>query len=151
MTPITIKEAQEQLKQNIRKGEICPCCKQMVKMYSRKINSGMVLFLIGLYKLTKRNGRQYFSNTFVMHEMNLTATSLDYSVLKHFGLMSENFNTDTKKKKSGEWIITNLGIDFIEGKVSITENVLLYNNRVNGFEGKDIFIKEITDFNYNEL
>ncbi len=147
----TIEEARVFLKENIRKGETCPCCKQKVKMYSRKINSGMVLFLIGLYKLTKRNGRQYFSNTFVMQEMNLTATSLDYSVLKHFGLIAENFNTDTKKKKSGEWMITNLGLEFIEGKVSIQENVLLYNNRVNGFEGRKVEIKDVTDFDYGDL
>ncbi len=124
---------------------------QTVKMYSRKINSGMVLFLIGLYKLTKQNGREFFTNKEVMEIMELSATSLDYSVLKHFGLMFEKTNTETKKRKSGHWMITNLGTDFIENKASVIENVLLYNNKVNGFEGKSIFVKEITDFNYQEL
>jgi hypothetical protein len=147
----TIVEAKQYLKDNIKKGVKCPCCGQFAKLYSRKINSGMVLFLIGLYRLSKRNGIQEFSNDFVFKEMDLNVRSLDYSILKHFGLIQESVNTDSGKKKSGNWIITEAGINFAEGKVSVAENVLIYNNKVIGFEGKNILISEISKFNYKDL
>jgi hypothetical protein len=147
----SLVEGKQFLKENIRKGVKCPCCGQTAKLYSRKVNSGMVLFLIGLYRLTKRDGRQFYPNTAVFKEMNLSVKSLDYSILKHFGLIAENINTDTKKKKSGEWILTDIGISFTERKTKIQENVLIYNNKVIGFEGKNILISEVSDFNYEDL
>ena len=40
----------------------CPSCGQLVKLYKRKLNSGMCLFLIGLFKLVTRHSNVGYKN-----------------------------------------------------------------------------------------
>ena len=149
----TIEEAKLYLRDNFDKGVDCPCCGQKVKLYKRKVNSGMVIFLIGLYRLADKNKRKnYFRNTDVMKEMNLSATSLDYSVMKHFGLIMEMTNEDNTKKSSGYWGITSKGFSFISGQ-KIQKHVLIYNNKKQGFSDETTTIKDALGdkFNFDEL
>ena len=46
----TIKEAKEHLRNNFEEGIDCPCCGQFVKLYKRKLNSGMAATLIRIVK-----------------------------------------------------------------------------------------------------
>jgi hypothetical protein len=41
----TITEAKDFLNENYKDGCICPCCNQTVKLYKRKLNSGMARVL----------------------------------------------------------------------------------------------------------
>lgn len=156
----TLKQAKEFLRSNFKKGCTCPACGQNVRLYSRKINSGMALFLIGLYRLETRYqesmpgmvGREFFSNKQVMNEMNLTVTSLDYSVLKHFGFIEARVS-EAGKKDSGYWRLTQQGINFTQGNIHSPKHVFIYNNKVQGFSDETTFIKQALgdNFDFDEL
>jgi len=149
----TIEEGELFIRDNIEKGCICPVCKGTAKLYKRKINSGMTLFLIGLYKLRIRTGKRYHQNKNIMSEMDLNTSSLDYSVLKHFGLIKDQENEDTEKRKSGFWCITKKGAAFVLNEIKIPSHVHLYNNVLVGFSETTINITEAlgNKFNYKEL
>lgn len=156
----TLQQAKDFLRTNFKKGCKCPACGQTVKLYSRKINSGMALFLIGLYRLEIRHqesmpgmvGREFFSNKQVMNEMNLTVTSLDYSVLKHFGFIEARVS-EAGKKDSGYWRLTQQGINFTQGNIDTAKHVFLYNNKAQGYSDEKTTIKQALGdkFDFDEL
>ena len=149
----TIKEVKSYLREKFGDGARCPCCGQFVKLYKRKLNSGMTLFLIGLYNLSKHKKGAYFKNQTIMKKMNINTSSLDYSIIKHFGLMEEEKNDLTDKKNSGYWRITQKGIDFVSQKIEVPSHVHLYNNKVLGFsDTKTNVVKSVgSKFNFDEL
>ena len=149
----SIKEGKIYLRQEFAKGTDCPCCGQFVKLYKRKLNSGMSLFLIGLYKLSKNNGVRCFKNQIIMRKMNLNTSSLDYSIIKHFDLIEEEIDHETEKKNSGYWKITQKGIEFIEQKIEVPSHVHIYNGKVLGFADTttNIITSLGNKFSYNEL
>lgn len=104
---ITIDQEKKRLRSEFEKGTTCRCCGQKVKQYKRKLNSGMCVFLIGLFKLSKRGmDNTPFSAAEVLESMGKHLKSTDYSMLQHFGLI--------QKKESG-WVITEDGICFCVG------------------------------------
>lgn len=153
----TIREAKDFIEKNKLDGVICPCCNKHVQKYKRKLNSGMCLFLIGLYRCHRKNlFTDGFTNKEVMAEMKINTSSLDYSVMKHFGLMEEikkedkEFNNNTKK--SGYWKITDKGKSFVKGLGVSFSHVMLYNNNPEGFSGSTNIKKALgSKFNYQEL
>ena len=156
----TIAEAKQFLRENWKKGTVCPCCNQRVKLYLRKLNSGMALFLIGLYRLSKKNAYlpdgkpAWFTNKEVMKEMGINTSSLDYSVLRHWELIKKKeANEDGVKRQSGYWQLTLAGLSFVQGHFSVKEKVNVYNNKRYGFSGNLITIKQAlgSKFNYTEL
>jgi len=172
----TIKEAKAFLRENFEKGCKCPCCDSSVRLYKRKLNSGMALFLIGLYKLYMNNRgyepvgvsslsikrgepifppEKFYQNKEVFEIMNIKVTSLDYSVLKHFGLI-ESRVAENGKKDSGYWKLTGAGKDFIYyvgTPPTVPKHVFLYNNKRQGFSDETTTIKEALGdkFDYSEL
>lgn len=149
----TIKEAKAHLRANFEKGVECPCCAQRVQQYKRKLNSGMALFLIGLWKLHNRQGlHRFHSSKDILSTMGLTATSLDYSVLKHFDLIEPRL-AEQGKKDSGYWKMTLKGGAFTTLKIASPKHVFLYNNKRQGFSDETITIKEALGekFDFDEL
>jgi hypothetical protein len=157
----TLVEAKAHLRENYKSGCTCPACGQYVKEYKRKLNSGMALFLIGLYKLMKRDAKKnptvqytqnFYSNKEVMKKMNLTVTSLDYSVMKHFGLIEPRVS-EGGKRDSGAWRLTQEGIHFVSNSDTAPKYVYLYNNKRTGISDEQISISEALDskFDYEEL
>lgn len=147
-----IEEAKQYLRDNWEDGIECPCCHQNVKLYKRKINTGMCLFLIELYKLNQQEQKSYFAGD-ILNNIKSGTKSLDYSVMKWWGLIISEKNYDETKKRSGYWILTEKGHNFIDGIISIPEKVLLYNNKRIGFGEDFITIKKAlgNKFNYKEL
>lgn len=102
----TIHEAKKQLRENWEQGVECPCCTQFVKLYHRKLNTGVTLFLIGLYKLDP-NGGEYFHAKQVLEKIGGFTTSRDYAILEHWKLIEAMPNDgDESKRTSGYWCLT---------------------------------------------
>lgn len=156
----SISEEKKRLRAEFHKGTKCACCGQSVKLYKRKINSGMALFLIGLWRLECRHqetlpgmiGREFFSNKQVMNEMDLTASSLDYSVMKHFGIIEPRIS-EGGKKDSGYWRLTREGIDFVANGKKVNKHVLIFDNKKQGFSDEFTTIQEALGdkFDFQEL
>ena len=60
--------------------------------------------------------------------------------LKHWGLIKK---ADVNKDKGGDWLITNLGLNFAAGRVALEKTVWTYRDHVKRFEGEHVYISDI--------
>lgn len=145
-----LSDAIEFVENNKSVGCICPCCNQIAKVYKRKLNSGMALELIQLYKLSKKKDTVFFH-----HTEFAKLTGGEISKLSYWGLVQEKpkDENDTDKKTSGYWSITEIGSNFVENKISIESHIYLYDAEFLGFsETKTNIIESLgKKFNYQEL
>lgn len=144
----TIKEAKEYLRSNFNEGVNCPCCNQFVKLYKRKLGSMQSQGLIILYNLSKE--KDWIHVREITKNINLTG---DFAKMSYWKLIEERANTESTKKNSGFWRITQRGKDFVGNKIEIPSHALVYNSKCFGFsEEKTNIIKSLgKKFNYNDL
>lgn len=141
-------------KEKMKEGSKCKVCNQFVKMYKKKIDSQMAYFLFKLNKLTKDNPLTPFFH--VQDDINVTMkVGGAWAKLRYWELIEEmpKDSMTTEKRTSGMWRITDKGISFIEGNVSVPKYVKLYNQTFYGYEGDDVYIHDVIKekFNYREL
>lgn len=155
----TVEEVRDYLFSNYEKGVRCPCCRQNVKQYKRRFNSGMAVSLIYIIRLTKsgilddNDGWMNIQVEFAKH-YNQNANRMDYSQLKRWGLIEQKLNfTDPTKKESGFWRITQKGINVANRRGAIPKYVYLYNDEIEGFSDETVVITEAlkAPFDYSEL
>ena len=147
----TLKEARKHLLISGRKGAICPCCNQFVKLYKRKFSSVMARGLINLYHLSHGNVKFHHVSD-IMTRISPTGSN-DFSKLRYHDFIREEPSSDPGKKTSGYWRITESGIKFLKKQMEVREYMLIYNTKIKGFEGNMIDIEKAlgNKFNYNEL
>lgn len=147
----TLEDAKNRVFAQIDKGTTCPCCEQFVKLYKRKLNSGMAITLIRVYKA---NGRAWTNVKDFLRENKYT-NSHDWTLLRYWGIMEEEMKEpdDEMKKTNGVWRITEKGQKFIFNKIEVVSHIKIYNGKLKGFEGNLIGIREAlgNKFNYAEL
>jgi hypothetical protein len=148
-TPLT--EAQDWVTKNRGEGCVCPCCGQIAKIYKRKLNNGMALELIALYKLSMaEQDTEYFH-----HTKFAKLTCGEISKLVYWGLTEEKPKSteDNSIKTSGYWKITPNGKLFVENELSVQSHVYLYDAKLLGFSDERITIIESLGkkFSYSEL
>lgn len=139
----------------LKEGCKCPVCNQNVKMYKKKVDSQMAFFLIKLHRLTKKNPFKTFFH--VQDDINVTLkVGGSWAKLRYWELIEEQpkDNSVTEKKTSGMWRITDKGMMFVEGNLSIPKYVKLYNQGFYGYDGDErVSIEQALKdkFNYREL
>lgn len=133
----TIQEAKTRMRAEMRKGVACPCCNQFVKLYKRKLNSGMAITLIRLFR--HYGISKDFVNVKDFLRENKYSNSHDWTLLKHWGFIEEE-KTDPSQdaKSSGRWRITLKGEEFVLGILRAPSHILTYNSGFYGFEGDSI-------------
>jgi hypothetical protein len=144
----TIKEAKDFLRGNWEKGVDCPCCKQFVKKYSRKLTTSMSVGLISLYVKSKQNIGQS------VHIKDIEMVNGgEFAQLKRWRLIQDEVNDDEKKRTSGMWNITQKGINFVENRITVPKYCDTYNGKTLGFSEEMTSIKQSLpdNFNYAEL
>jgi hypothetical protein len=129
-------------------GIFCPCCGQYCKLYKRKFNSQMAVWMVWLVREFERRPRWID-----WHDAPHTLRGGDYAKAAHWELIRHRENTDTANRTSGYWKPTKKGIDFAYNKLAIPSHVLIFNNEVRGFTKKRITIVQAlgNHFNYQEL
>lgn len=155
----TIEEAKQFLRKNWEQGVKCPCCRQFVKLYKRKITGAMALALVVLYREHLKIGLDKFIHLAQVLQdagfsYQITNTG-DKAKLKYWGLIEpmQGVRPDGSTKV-GKYRITQKGIDFATGKISIDEKIGLYNQNLYPLEStRQVFIKDVWEnkFNYSEL
>lgn len=146
----TVEQAKEFLRSNWTKGTDCPCCGQYVKLYKRKLNSGMAYGLIEAYKLSKTD---WFHVNDLL-DRKIAMAQLEVPRLKYWGLVEHKDNNDNPNTKtSGYWRVTQRGRDFVEANISVPKHVYVYNGKDRGFSDERTTINEAlgNKFNYDEL
>jgi hypothetical protein len=153
---VSIKDAREYVKTGRIEGVYCPCCGQLAKVYRRQVHSTIARMLIRAYLLYKNSvtpGR-YFHLSYVIDGISSTGIN-DFSKLVYWDLIEEKEKdpTQTERRTSGYWRITEKGINFVLGNTLIDKYALIYDNMVLGFEGQKVNMKDCLGkrFNYEEL
>ncbi len=150
-----LNEAIQFVNDNKNKGCVCPCCGQIARMYKRKLNSGMAIVLLEMYKYHVEKGDNYFhiENHLTKHSIH---SGHDWALLVNWDLIREmpkEKDESSNSKTSGMWKITNKGKLFIKNTINVPTHILMYNNMFEGFSDTQTSIKESLDknFNYDEL
>lgn len=150
----TLREAKEWLRKRLYKGERCPCCNQMAKMYERKLYSSMAAALIYFYKSFDHSKFHHKSDLLKNKSLATTLGGGDFAKLALWGLIEEMPKRECEDKRtSGYWKITQKGIDFVQAKLQITSHVRIYDGKVFGFTGDKVLVSDCLGkrFSYAEL
>jgi hypothetical protein len=100
----------------------CPCCKQDVQVFKRKLNANMARFLISLtYEHLVRGDW--------VHYKKCSYRGRDYPYLPAWGLAETAANEDSKKRSSGLWRPTEKGIDFVYGRIKVPTHAYIFDNQ----------------------
>lgn len=140
-----LEEARRNTMSKSQEGIECPCCDQFVKVYKRKLNTNMALYLIRLYNLG--------DGVFHISEIKDANRGGDFSKMRFYGFIEEQINESTSKRTSGMWKITEEGRSFVLKESKVHSHFKMYNGNLLGFVGDRIDIDEALGqkFDYTEL
>lgn len=135
----------ESVKAQADKGISCPCCGRLVKRYRRKLHTEMALFMLRLYHMDQSFPQQFHSTKILIPATCKAST--DGAYLHHWDL------AESMDGKSGYYRITSKGIDFVLGKITVPERIVLLCGDFEGFEGDQITIQQALSnkFSYTQL
>lgn len=133
-----------------RKGYKCECCGLYVREYVRTFNCNMGLALVLLMK-TNTLTFVHLENFMQQHGYKRCG---DASYLVHYGFFEKlNEKRKDNSPRNGYYRITGRGLAFASNKITAQGRFIIFNNECNGFEGKDVNIKDVLGkkFNYEQL
>lgn len=139
----TLNEMRVFVREHRKYGVTCPCCSQTVKVYERAMNYSMASYLKALLVLS--DGRIYVHiaeiEELARKSMAKTTGGRDFACLKGWNLIEQlpKDPNDKKRKTSGMWKITQKGIDFVNGKISLQAKVVMLNRQYLGVTGDEIY------------
>jgi len=150
----TLREAKTKLRENLMKGDTCPCCNQPAKMYIRGITSSMAYGLI----LMAQHSEDYIHiEDFFKGAVGVPSSIRgDIPKLRFWGLIEPKIEpADDGNPNDGSYRVTDLGRNFVNKKINVMDKVKLYNNKFFGFadNAKMISISDAmkNKFNYEEV
>lgn len=126
-------------------GAACPLCQQHVKIYKRKLNSGMARSLIMMYRA---GGLDY-----VHLPTTIGSRSREEGKLRYWGLVEEEIARRPDGGRAGYWRVTRVGELFVKGETTVYSHARVYNGRCMGLFGEQVSIKDAlgAKFSYDEL
>lgn len=132
-------------------GTPCPVCTQLVKLYRRKLNSGMARILIWLVREAARYPEGWVpvadtAPTFVRRSNEVSRLAL-------WGLVEDQPSDTPARRNSGVWRPTDAGRRFAARETRAPSHVLIFNNVVYGWSAEQIDITAALGetFRYDEL
>lgn len=138
-----VAQARAFITQNRSKGTRCPVCLRPAKIYSRHIKSSAAIVLIALRNKYYRDrvwspvhGVSFIGGLNLPGPLKTVIAKGDWQKLRFWGLIIPIDNIPSSGgKTSGHWGITQLGIDFVDGKVSVPYTVYEFHSEVLGHDG----------------
>ena len=139
-----------QLRQMSEEGsKKCKCCGGNIRVYCRKLNSGMARVLCWL--VANKMGQWTHINQ-IPAEID---RGHEIGRLSYWGLVERRDNIDPGKRSSGVWRATNNGISFVLHGTSIPSHAFcsVPGHTILGFEDTAVTIHDVLRkrFDYNEL
>lgn len=153
----------EKLVRMMREGCGCPLCGHYLKIYPRSINREMAATIV----LVARHFEKY-PHSEPLHLEHWLRVMFDAGVIKSrlcgrehgrltmWGLLKATDSRESKsekKKVSGNYVVTEKGMAFAQGKISVPKYAYVHNRKVIGFSNELVMIQQCfkTEFNYTEL
>jgi len=116
---------------------LCEECGAKQIEYCLAFNTGLKFVLSRLYDFKNEDNK--------LSDLGLGfSPRVNASKLKWWGLAFAVENDDSRVKK-GWWRVTQKGIDFVEGRISIPKYVNHLNNQLTGFSGPQIHFNDKMD------
>lgn len=138
------------LKDKFDVGCRCERCGSYLKRYRRTLNSSMALTLLHLYKADVKG----YVHVEKWLADNGHPRSGDFHKLTLWGLL-DKLVEDRKdgSPRNGYYRLNGRSILFVEGKIKVQKNAVILNGNFQGFEGKEVGIRECLSekFNYEKL
>lgn len=111
----TLEAARDYVLANREDGVTCPCCQRLVRVYKRKLNSGMALAFLRLCRIHTTANRPVHAR-----EVCEPTKNRDFSQLQYWELMIELPKTeDQHGRTSGFWLPTERGLAFFRGELRV--------------------------------
>lgn len=110
--PPGFKEAIEEVLEGRREGINCPVCDRLAKEWKHGIASSAARGLIRLVAMYQ--GEPVHLDEFWTHK-----SGGEFSKLRFWGLIVRAENTNAKKKSSGRWSPSPLGVEFVKGHIEL--------------------------------
>jgi len=117
---------------------LCPHCGAKMVDYRFGFNKGLSVFLGRLYENKGKACKT--DNLGLTYSQRTNSQKLAY-----WGLAVPVKQTEEQSKKRGWWAITQKGIDFIEGRISIPKHAITRRGDIVGFEGEQIYLEDVKD------
>ena len=151
----TLKEVKEFIREHFKEGLNCPACGQNVKLYEYKLFRMSAIALIYLYKLTRDNPEKVYFHVSKYAEAipGKKIRSPHFAELRFWGFIVAKDRKTKESNASGFWAITEKGKNFVEGRISVPERIMMFNNKWQGFAGEAIMIEDAMEnsFEYQEM
>ena len=127
----------------------CPHCGRWAQVYKRSIRETIAVQLIRLYRL---GGDTEFIHGSKLIPHGQTSMS-DMTKAKYFGLIVAMPHEEGRIKSTGFWKLTQDGIDYVRGFLSIPEYCIVFDDRIIEFSHNKVFITDAIGlkFDYQEL
>lgn len=117
--------------------EKCPHCGASMKSYWHSLTPGLVSVLVKAIQHVHRTGR----NKFHYKDLNLNySEASNLQKLRLHGLIT-HFDKDSIK--SGEWLVTTRGGQFLRGEIAVPQRVQTFRNKVLDHSQENIHISTL--------
>lgn len=137
------------LEEHLAEGADCPACGQRAQLYRRKLDSGMARVLIQMYTRQSKNPDRW------VHVPSLGTSGGDPIKTRHWDLIEKRDDVrDDGSPRAGWWRLTDLGVQFVQGRTRIPKYAYLYNGicvRLDADETISVQDALADRFNYDEL
>lgn len=162
----SVWEAREWILENADDGVICPCCNQHAQVYKRRLNAAMAYVLTLIEEWHYDQGvavgqgewlhvPSYIAQKAASNPSRAAAVRGDWAKLKHWELIEEQpTQRGDGSRRVGYYRITQRGIDFVRGVISVQAYIWIYNEaRLDRTVTERVTIREAMGikFNYADL
>lgn len=157
---LTIKEAKDIMRPNLKKGCTCLVCGQRAQLYVRKLTSSMIQGLILIHNEFKKkedigHTAEWLHLENFFKPLNISsAIRADVPKLRFWGFIEpKDGPREDGNPNSGFYRITAAGSAFVSGATLARKAVKIYNNQFYGFDGPetDVFAVVKNKFDYAAL
>jgi len=145
----TLTEARDWLRERLYDGARCPCCEQYARVYRRKLNATMIRALVALYRAG--GTERYVHGPTVLRGTNVFGGEVGKLAL--FGLVAEETARREDGGRSGWWLVTREGEEFLHRRRVVRKYATVYDGRRLGWAGDDVTVDDAlgTKFRLDEL
>lgn len=130
----------------------CPHCDANHRAYKRRLNVSMAATLI---LMSKKPVNEFFHVEEYLHKIRAPKSfRADFHKLRFWGLIHPQvFYRADGSSRNGYYCITQAGVDFVKGALSVPEYLILLDNEVISSSPHAIKINEALKekFNYNDI
>lgn len=152
----TLREARRLLRARlVAGGGECPCCRQLAKVYKRKLSSSMGYALVLIYRYFEvYTDEAWLHVPTYLNGFGVVARGGDWSKLVFWGMIEERpEDREDGCKHAGHWRITEKGKRFVRKVETAPKHLFFYNGQCVALSAEQTFIDEAlgNHFHYDEL